>query len=169
MLVVYFDASALVKRYSPEEGSALVDEVFARLQPNQLGCTTIAMLEVLSVLVRKRNDGRLSARTFAQALVEFRSEVLANPTFGAVPTRDARILASYELIYRHNINASDAIVLRSALDLRQSLSPPNDHLLFWGCDRRLLRAASMEGIEVFDPEVETLQRLHSILNTAGGH
>ncbi len=56
---VYFDASALVKRYSREEGTRLVNEAFQLAGPDRKMCLSLGLLEVISVLVRKRNDGRL--------------------------------------------------------------------------------------------------------------
>lgn len=68
MVWVYFDASALVKRYSTEEGTSLVNELFNRLSMDQMMCASIGVLEIVSVLVRKRNDGRLSPKLFTQAM-----------------------------------------------------------------------------------------------------
>jgi predicted nucleic acid-binding protein len=68
---VYFDASALVKRYAQEEGTPLVNKIFARVPLSHLTCATIGVLEIVSVLVGKHNDGRLSAQLFAQAMLEF--------------------------------------------------------------------------------------------------
>jgi hypothetical protein len=68
------------------------------------------------------------------------------------------------LIARHNINATDAIILHSCLDFLQTLAAQGNHrLLLWSCDKRLLRAAQHEGVEVFDPEVETKAKLHTLL------
>lgn len=61
---LYFDASALVKRYAAEDGTALVNEIFHRFPLNQLTCATIGVLEIVSVLVRKHNDGRLPSQLF---------------------------------------------------------------------------------------------------------
>ena len=58
MVWVFFDASALVKRYSPEDGTDLVNALFHQLPVEQVTCAVIGILEIISVLVRKRNDGR---------------------------------------------------------------------------------------------------------------
>ena len=57
---IYFDASALIKRYSQETGTPLVNEVFRLLPRSRMTCSTLGILEIVSVLVRKRNDGRLN-------------------------------------------------------------------------------------------------------------
>lgn len=76
MVWVYFDASALVKRYSPEDGTDLVNELFRQLPVEQVTCATIGLLEIISVLVRKRNDGRLTRKLFTQAMIELNQEII---------------------------------------------------------------------------------------------
>jgi hypothetical protein len=78
---IYFDASALVKHYSVEIGTPLVNEVFRRLPPSQMSCSTIGVLEIVSILIRKRNDGRLDPRLFDQAMLEFKAEVMIKKLF----------------------------------------------------------------------------------------
>lgn len=57
MTWVYLDASALIKRYAQEKGTSLVNEVFRLLSPSRMVCSTMSILEIISALVRKRNDG----------------------------------------------------------------------------------------------------------------
>jgi predicted nucleic acid-binding protein len=71
----YLDASALAKRYAPEIGSSVVDHLFARLTPDRLVVFDVGMAEVISLLVRKRNSGKLSANNFSQVLIDFKSEI----------------------------------------------------------------------------------------------
>ncbi len=163
MMWVFFDASALVKRYSAESGAALLNELFLRHPVERMTCTTLGILEIVSVFVRKRNDGRLSQRLFAQAMLEFSNEVIENEAFPITAIQDDVILASLDLIPRHNINATDAVILRSCLNFQQALLRRSDHVVLWSCDKRLLRAATQEGIVVFDPEVMTGEELQALL------
>jgi len=71
----YFDASALIKRYTPELGTPLLNVAFERLYPAQMTCAAVGLLEVVSILVRKHNDGRLTQAAYEQALIELRAEV----------------------------------------------------------------------------------------------
>ena len=141
MLSVYIDASALVKRYSPEYGSELLDALFERLSLSRITCTMLGLLEVISILVRKRNDQRLPAELFLQATSEMRGEILENGEFRSTSVTDEIVLSAADLIQKHNINASDALILRCALNLQQVMEPGGDRLLFWCCDKRLIRAA----------------------------
>jgi predicted nucleic acid-binding protein len=161
--VIFFDASALVKRYSEETGSPTVDEVFHYLPLNQITCSGLSVLEIASVLVRKRNDGRLSQRSFQQAMIEFKAEVIDHQEFSTAPVDDILLLSALDLIAKHNINATDAVILRSALNLQQLLQGTGDKLILWTADKRLARAAQREGLTVFDPEMETIGHLHQLL------
>ena len=163
MLRVYFDASALVKRYSQELGTALVNEVFRLLPVERMTCSMLSVVEVVSILVRKRNDGRLKQDQFEHAIAKFRAEVIDAPEFSAESVDDDLLMASLDLVARHNLNATDCAILRSALDLRSSLTLAGEDLLLCTSDRRLARAATDEGIKVFNPEKETEDTLRQLL------
>ena len=160
---IYFDASALVKRYSREIGTPLVNELF-RLHPtDKMICSNLGILEIVSVLVRKRNDGRLDQALFEQALIELKAEVIDHERFLIAPVDDDLLLSSLELIAKHNLNATDAVILRSLLNLRQNMEIIGGGLVLWTSDKRLARAAQAEGVTVFDPEIDTMERLHGLL------
>ncbi|NKQ35511.1 MAG: type II toxin-antitoxin system VapC family toxin [Chloroflexi bacterium] len=163
MVWVYFDASVLVKRYSSEDGTELVNELFYHLPIERMTCAVIGVFEIISVLVRKRNDGRLSPKLFAQAMLELNKEVIEDAAFSIASVNDELILSALNLIAQHNINATDAVILRSCLNLQQILLKQDHRLVFWSCDKRLLRAARHEGVEVFDPEVGTKAQLQALV------
>jgi predicted nucleic acid-binding protein len=161
MLRLYFDASALVKRYAAEEGTALVNEILRQIPLDQLTCATIGVLEIVSVLVRKHNDGRLPAQLFGQAMLELHQEIIENEAFVITAIADSLMIAALALIGRHNLNATDAIILKSCLDFQAGL--PDDRVILCTSDKRLVRAAQHEGLTVFDPEVDTLAQLENWL------
>jgi predicted nucleic acid-binding protein len=161
MWCVYFDASALVKRYTNEPGIHLVNEVFRRHSVEKMYCSTMGLLEVVSILVRQRNDGRLTERLFRQAMAGFRAEAIANPLFQKPLLDDARILSAASFIEKHNLNATDTIILHMALELQQELLGTNEALMLWTADKRLARAATTEGLQVFNPESDTLATLEA--------
>lgn len=163
---IFFDASASIKRYSQESGTSLVNEIFSRLPKTRMTCSTLGVLEIVSTLVRKRNDGRLSRTLFEQAVIEFRAEVIDDQEFSATSVNDTLLLSSLDLITQHNLNTTDAVILRSSLQLQQALQGAGDELMLWTADKRLLRAAQREGIPVFDPEEETMEHLHQLLGIA---
>ncbi|MDI6792214.1 MAG: type II toxin-antitoxin system VapC family toxin [bacterium] len=161
--MIYFDASALVKRYAQEIGTALVNEVFRHLPLSQMVCSTVGILEIISILVRKRNDGRLSQALFEQAMIEFKAEVIDHEEFSATSVNDTLLLSALDMIEKHNLNATDAVILRSTLNLRLAFQEVGDELMLWTSDKRLVRAAQGEGIISFNPEEETIDRLHQLL------
>ncbi len=67
---VYIDPSAWVKRYYHETGTALTNQLFDRLlrsRPSRLLCSRMGMLEVVAVLPRHRNAGRVTQSLFNAA------------------------------------------------------------------------------------------------------
>ena len=160
---IYFDASALVKRYSREDGTAFVNEAFRLAPPAHRMCLSLGLLEVISVLVRKRNDGRLSEEQFRIAMAAFRGEVIDDETFSNLSVDDALILSASGLIEKHNLNATDAILLRSVLETQQTLQQAEGGILLLASDKRLVRAAKEEGVPVLDPEIDPQTLLHQIL------
>jgi predicted nucleic acid-binding protein len=161
---VYFDASVLVKRYSSEDGTEMVNELFRQLPVEQMTCAMIGILEIVSVLVRKRNDGRLSSKLFTQAMLELNREIIEGEAFSITSIDDELILSALDLIARYNVNATDAIILRSCLNLQLLLRNEGHDLVLWSCDKRLLHAAQHEGIATFDPEVGTKLQLQTLLS-----
>jgi len=74
MVSFWLDGSALAKRFVPETGSALVDFVLENVGEQRIYILNIGYAEVVSVLVRKKNAGALSASQFAQALLNLDKE-----------------------------------------------------------------------------------------------
>lgn len=58
---------------------------------------------------------------------------------------------------------TDAVILRSSLNWSQELQTQGNRMILASSDKRLLRAAKLEGIEVFDPEVATITELQMLL------
>lgn len=160
---VYWDASALVKRYASETGTPFANAVFANVVLTQMMCLSIGTGEIISAFVRKRNAGLIDHEVFVQALVEFRAEVIDSAEFRVVATTDDLIFASHPLIERYSLNATDAVVLRSALDAANVARASGHDLILLTADDRLLRAARQEGITVFNPEADAITRLTAAL------
>lgn len=140
-LHVFFDTSAVLKRYAPEQGSQIVNTLFDAVPIAYMTCATVTILELYSVLVRKRNDGRITQSAYRQIFTEFVAEITDNEAFITTPVNDALILSAADFVEVHNLNATDAIILRSALDVQRALGEAGDTLLFCAADKRLVRAA----------------------------
>lgn len=163
MRYFYLDASALAKRYAPEPGTPVVHHLFARLTPDRLVVLNVGIAEVVSILARKRNGRVISRPTYSQAMINFRVEVINEARLQKILPFTALVMAALALISQHSINATDAILLRSALDLAVSLRARGDDLVLVASDGRLLRAARAEGLIAFNPETQTTADLDLLL------
>ncbi len=160
MYYFYFDASALVKRYTQELGSDKVNSLFTNVPHDRLMCLILGAIEVIWVLVRQRNDNRLTNDDFRQAGINLDYEVIDNQSgFRTVPAPNSLVWRSIDLIEIHSLNSVDAIVLRSALDTAATCRDAADELVLVASDQRLLRAASSEELLVFNPEIHPEQML----------
>jgi predicted nucleic acid-binding protein len=157
------DASALVKHYVPERGSALLHHLFARVAGDRLSCLMLGAAEVVAALVRKRNGGLITPATFAAAMAQLRVEVLNAADFTKLAADNPTINASLALLLRYPINANDGIVLQSALDFAARLQAANDGLVLAASDQRLLRAAQTEGLNTFNPETQSQADLDALI------
>ncbi len=165
MYYFYFDASALVKRYTEETGSDKVDYLFVNVPLNQLKCLTIGAAEVFWICVRKKNDGRMTPYEFTHAVVNLNREVTSETSdFCTDSVPDALVWASLNLIETYSLNSVDAMVLRSALEVAIKLRSIGDTLVLVASDQRLLRSAQNEGLLIFNPEIHTEEILKTWLD-----
>jgi uncharacterized protein len=161
----YLDASALAKRYVVEQGTLVVNHLFRRVARDAMMCLTLGTLEVISVFVRKKNAGVVPDPVFRQAMTDFRSEVIDAANFTKIPATDPVVNAAAPLVAKHALNATDAVILRSVLDLVASLHTTGDVLVLVTSDQRLLRAAQAEGVLTFDPTTQTEGDLDALFTT----
>jgi predicted nucleic acid-binding protein len=159
----YLDASALVKRYIPEKGTPVINYLFGRVPRDRMICLTLGTLEVISILVRRRNANLLSLPLFHQALTDFRSETINAADVMKIPALDPLVNAAAPLVLHYSINSTDAVLLRSALDLASQLRASGSDLVLVTSDQRLLRAAQAEGVLTFDPEGQNQADLDAVL------
>src|SRR5688500_2903031 len=135
-----FDASALAKRYSLETGADRVDYLFDQIRRDRLLCLMLGVAEVISVLVRRRNGGVLSADAYSHGMSNLKAEVLDDDNFTILPVGDDVIIAALPLIDKHSLNATDAIVLRVYLDVAALHRSGGNDLVLVASDQRLLKA-----------------------------
>ena len=160
MYYFYFDASALVKRYTRESGGDKMLFLFRNVPLGRLLCLTIGAIEIFWICVRKRNDGRITSHQFDRAVAHLRREVIdSQSAFKTLSIPDSLVWNSMNLIETHSLNSVDAIVLRSALDMAVELRNTGNTLVLVASDQRLLRAARAEGLQIFNPEVDSQQIL----------
>jgi predicted nucleic acid-binding protein len=159
----YLDASALAKRYAPENGSAQVDAILDAVSGNRVYVLNVGVGEVVSILVRKRNAGRISPSDFGEAVVKLDTEIARAADVKRVSVSNRLALSSFSLIVTHSINSTDAIMLRSALVIARKLRAGGDDLVLVASDQRLLRAGQAEGLITFNPESQDHAALAALI------
>lgn len=153
MAIVFWDASSLVKRYAVEVGSDVTDAIFTAAPSGTMATTVWGYAETYSVLVRKRNSGRLTVTEFTDAMSALQDEVIDVPIFQVLALDDAAVLSGTSLIDKHNVNTADAAILALLLRYRQ-LQPSSDPApVLVAADNRLIRAAGAEGLPTLNPEL----------------
>jgi predicted nucleic acid-binding protein len=148
----YMDSSALAKRYVPETGSGLVDEILDNVAGRRIYLLNVGAGEVISILVRRKNAGGISAADLTDLLVDFYSEIVHRRPVRKMPITNRLAINAFSLIVTHSINSTDAIALKSALAIADKLRARGDDLVLVASDQRLLRAAQAEGLATFNPE-----------------
>jgi hypothetical protein len=149
--LLFWDASALVKRYVVEIGSATVGAIFAGSTPMSHTTTPWGYAEAYSVLLRRHNQGHFGRNAFSVAANTLEAEVVNSGDFRFLPIDDATIFASPLMMQRHNLNATDAAMLTMLLDVLPNLAT-GDALILVAADTRLLRAGAAEGLATLNPE-----------------
>jgi len=137
-MIVYLDASCLVKLYVEEDGSADV-----RLWCDHsaaVATTRLAFVESVSALTRRHREGDLTEIDAGAAVSRLEADW---PAFVRVDVDEA--LAG-DVARRHDLRALDAVHLAAALTL--SVAMPDVEVVFVTRDRRQALAAAAEGLRL---------------------
>jgi len=144
-----FDASALVKGYISELGTAWVNGVLDPTAGNQVRLTSLTAVEVTSAIVRRRRSGSITAAEAATLLADF-SDDLAN-NFVQDEVTPAVFVRARSLAHLHGLRGSDAVQLASTLEIRDQLVALGLTSTFICADDELNGAAKAEGLTVENP------------------
>jgi predicted nucleic acid-binding protein len=137
-LILYFDTSALVKRYVAETGSADVEALIGEAEA--VGTVVVSRVEVAAALAKAARIGALKREAAAKALRLFNDhwETLIRLELGEpLAARAAR------LAWEHGLRGYDAVQLAAALLWRESLG---ETIVMATYDRELWRAARASGL-----------------------
>lgn len=152
MLVLFWDASALAKRYVPELGRQTVAELFLLAAADIKIVTTLGYAEVYSILLRRRNRREIREATFRAARTVLRSDIAQGRVLTLLSLTDSAIFAGLSLMDRYNLNATDASFLALVLQYRDALPSGSPTCLLVAADQRLVAAARGEGLAALNPE-----------------
>jgi len=161
--IFYLDASALVKKYTNEQGFQLLNALFTQVPRPEMVCLHLGVLEVFSALVRKKNAGHFSKPIFDQAVIDFRNDVIDAVDLNKIAATDVVLQGAFPLIEKYSINATDGVILASALEIDKQLHLISNQLVLVSSDQRLLKAAQAEALLTFDPETQSQADLDGLL------
>jgi predicted nucleic acid-binding protein len=142
-----------------------MNHLFNTVPHDRLVILTQAIGETLSIIVRRRNTCVLSSIAYQQASQALRKELITSCQIRLKTTDDTLVFTSLPLIEKHSINSTDALVLRSALEVAVILRQVGHDVVMIAVDARLLRAAQAEGLVTFNPETDTLTELNILTAT----
>ena len=163
MVVLLWDASALVKRYALERGSEAVDALFLNTPRAQMRATFVGYAETYSVLLRKRNRGDLTEPTFRSAVSLLQAEVLDSPDFGLLTVSDLAFLDGIEAMEKYNLNASDAAILTVFRGYAQAEAALGFRCVLVAADQRFILAAQGDGLDTLNPELHPAADIPALL------
>ena len=102
--MIYFDSSAIVKRYMEEAGSDNVNKMVN--ESSIIATSKLTYPEIVSAFTRKRRAGDISKDNYVKALNEFEKEW---DYFFVIQFHDEFFSTIKKLIERHSLRAADSI------------------------------------------------------------
>jgi uncharacterized protein len=132
---VFFDSSALVKRYLPEKGTAAVLAICE--EASELGLSVICFPEIISALCQLRREKQIEGAQYVSAkqgiALDLRDATLCNIT-------ETTVLQSILLLEENTLRAMDAFHIAAALEWGADI--------FVSSDMHQVKAAKKAGLTV---------------------
>jgi predicted nucleic acid-binding protein len=132
-MIVYLDASVLVKRYIDEVGTAEVNTLIAEADFNVTNL--ISRAEVAAAVMRASRMEIINREEALDALSSFRTEW---ESIQRLPVTEATIVEAENLVLNHDLRGYDAVHLAAALLWQDATGEPVTLATF---DRKLYEAA----------------------------
>ena len=134
-LNVFFDSSALAKRYIEEQGSDRIQAILS--SASALAVSVICVPEIVSALCRRRRERKISADDYRIAKASVLSDI-----------DDATIIGTSEEVIAHAVALLEQFPLRSADALHVACASEWSTDLFVPADHRQCAAARSHGLRV---------------------
>ena len=144
-MITYFDSSALVKRYDPNEINAT--RILTFFQTQKIVYTSdLTSVEVLSAFCKKERTGEFSRIILNAAISDFKAH---SPTdYKLVQTTSNTIVEAERLVLNYNLRAYDAMQVATALMITRVVYIPPIQLEFYTGDKDQSVVAQAEGFTV---------------------
>jgi len=150
-MILYLDASALVKCYTTEVGSAEMSEAVAAADLN--GTVVISRAEIAAALAK---SVRLGVLTQANALVSLQNFRKDWPTLARLQVTEMVIARADALAWELGLRGYDAVHLAAASLWQEAIGEPITMATF---DRRLWAAADQAGLVPYPSNLPVLLEL----------
>jgi predicted nucleic acid-binding protein len=147
----FFDTSAVVKRYRPEDGTAAIDAIFADEAAVRF-LSRLGVVETISALATKVRTGELTPEDYAVARKKFLGDLSAG-SMSSVRLLVGHYRMAEQFVDRHAVTRRlrilDALQLSVAIDLRDQRRLD----VFVCADEALCEIARQEGLSKVNPGV----------------
>ena len=144
MDILFFDTSALVKRYYEEPGTAAVDELIE--DSRTVAITSLTVIEMISAFRRKYNRDDIEKADLNALLASFFEEALDD--FVILPMEESIQQFSFDLILQDDLRTLDSLQLSAAL----SITAEETDVVFISADDELVSIAAERGLETINPD-----------------
>jgi len=141
--MIYFDSSALVKRYLKEAGPESVNAIL--LSEKVIVTSKLAYPEILSAFMRKYRAGELARKSLRSVIDQFETDW---NHFFIIEFHDDLFSTIKALIQKYPLKGADTVHLSSALWLKQTA---REDVKFVASDLNLIKAAESENLHVINP------------------
>lgn len=149
MSILFFDSSALAKRYMPEDGMLWVRKQTSHSIGNDIVIAQITPVELYSAMARQYHDKQIDLPRL-QAFRQLFMKHVQNQYL--ILTLSSEIITqALELHETYRLRAYDSIQLASALELNTRLLKTGQTLTFVASDNRLLQSATSTGLSTDNP------------------
>jgi uncharacterized protein len=137
---LYFDTSALLKKYISENGSDTVDKLFN--SATQIHVSILSHTESISAFKRLLIEKEITEKEYDLLRNEVKTDFLY---FNVIDIYSEIIQFSIELIDKHQLKSLDSIQLGTAVYLKNEI----DYVV--ACDSKLIKSAKKEGFKIINP------------------
>ena len=145
----YFDTSAVVKLYHRELGTDQVEALFAQVN-NAVMISELTVVELNSTVARKLRTGEINLDAYEVILKNFAED--CQHRFVIFPLSAAISQKATDLLQKYG--KTKALRTLDALHLGACMSvSATEGIIFVCADTRLLEIATLESIQVLNPEV----------------
>jgi len=148
--VIYFDTSALVKRYVAEAGSEWVNALLDSADAPLIFTSHLTLVEATCAFARRAREGNLLPQALEDVLRLFQYDL--THLYHSLDVIPATIDTARQLALAHPLRAYDAVQLATAqLANQQLIHTDKPSLTFISADDRLVNIARATGLTVDNP------------------